>query len=636
MKASSDQVEKKSKPLTLEPGEVLALRPHRVSSTAVWAEKYRYLSADEDVAEPGPWSNKRVPYMVGIMDAADDPYIDALVCVKAAQVGWSEVTRNLLSRWIDEDPGPCMIVMPDELSCKEIMEERVRPMLRSSERLRPHLPKRAWDDKTLSIRTRTMPIYVGWATSATRMARRSIRYLIFEEVDKYPDFVGKEAEPIQLALKRSETYGHRSKTLLGCTPTTRVGNIWRWWTSCGVRKFFHVPCPKCHEYQRLSWSQMKWPKRGDVGYQEYADIVERDDLAEYECERCGERWKNRQKPAIVEKGVWANEDQVVNKDGEAVGPDKKSKRVGFHISSMYSPWVSWSKLVGEYLRALHDPGLMQDFRNSRLAEPFEEQLFSVLMSDVQQKIDAAPEPGILPEWAGVVLAGVDTQKDHFYFTIRAWGYGFRSQLLAYGICTDFGQLHSTCLGTMFKGPGGEMVPAVMSIDSGAGTGIDPAQSRTSEVYEFAASDPARIWPIKGANKKMHAPWRISRINDAGLLLRLIDSEYYKDMLWRLIRDDDPDRWRVHNQVDDDYCRQMVSEHKIMDRVGRTRKPIWTTITQGAPNHYWSAEAYGLAAADMMHIGLMPQTAEPQYPEDPEPERREEGSGGWAQSYRGKY
>lgn len=633
MSAAEIETDNRGIPPTLDEVEILSLRPDRVSSTALWAEKYRHLSEDEDVAEPGPWTNSRTPYLVGMMDAADDPYVDAVVCVKASQIGFTEMTRNLMCRWIDEDPGPCLILMPDELSAGEVMEERVQPMLKNNKRLRPMMPRRAWDSKTLKIKMRSMTIHAAWASSANRIARRAIRYLILDEVDKYPPFAGKEAEPIQLVLKRTETFGHRALALLGCTPTTRTGNIWRWWDSCGVRKFFHVPCPECREYQKLSWSQMKWPARGERSYLEYADVVERDDLGEYECERCEARWTNRQKPAIVEKGVWAGEDQVVNKDGEPVGPCNVSKRVGFHISSLYSPWVLWSKLIAEYLRAIHDPGLMQDFRNNRLAEPFEEQLMSVKRSDVTVKIDGAPEPGILPEWAGVVIAGVDTQKDHFYFAIRAWGHGFRSQLLHHGVCTDFDQLRRVCFETAFKGPGGEMAAAIMSIDSGAGKGVDPKQSRTSEVYEFAASDPARVWPIKGASHEMHAPWKLSRLNDAGLLLRLIASEYYKDMLWRLIRDEDGSRWMVHSQVDDDYCIQMVSEHKIMARSGHTRKPIWVPITLGAPNHYWSAETYCLAAADMMHIGLMPQPEE-EPTEEPDSKKRE--GGGWAQSHKGKY
>lgn len=623
---------KRGIPPALKPNEVLALRPDRVSSTALWAEKYRHLSDEEGVAEPGPWLNSRTPYLVGVMDAADDPFIDAVVFCKAAQIGWTEATRNLMCRWIDEDPGPCLILMPDEVSANEIMEERVLPMLRNNKRLQPLMPARAWDSKTLKIKMKSMTIYSAWATSANRIARRAIRYLILEEIDKYPEFVGKEAEPIQLVLKRNETFGHRAKTLLGCTPTIRSGNIWRWWKSCGVRKFFQVPCPECGKFQRLIWSQMKWPKRGDRSYIDFASIVERDGLGEYECEHCQARWENRQKPAIMQKGVWAGEDQVVTDDGEAVGPCDPSKRVGFHLSALYALWVPWSKLVAEYLRAIHDPGLMQDFWNSRLAQPFEEQLFSVKRSDVTVKIDTAPERGVLPEWAGVVIAGVDTQKDHFYFVIRAWGHGFRSQLLHHGVCTDFAQLQKACLDSSFKGPGGEMTPAILCIDSGAGVGVDPGQSRTSEVYEFAAKDPARVWPIKGSVRGMHAPWRLSRLNDVGLLLRLIISEYYKDMLWRLIRDDDASRWMVHSQVDDDYCMQMVSEHKIMSGTGRSRKPVWEPITMGAPNHYWSAEAYCLAAADMMHIGLMPQPEEPQAPQ-PDPDRRR---GGWAQSHKGKY
>ena len=51
-----------------------------------WAEKKRRLSTEAS-AEPGPWKNRRTPYLVEIMDAFIDPSVRHITFVAASQVG---------------------------------------------------------------------------------------------------------------------------------------------------------------------------------------------------------------------------------------------------------------------------------------------------------------------------------------------------------------------------------------------------------------------------------------------------------------------------------------------------------------------------------------------------------------------
>ena len=76
-----------------------------------WVAKYRVLT-DDDSSEPGPWNNARTPYLAAIMDCCGDPRVSEIVFVKASQVGGSEFTRNALAYWIDQDPGPALMVLP--------------------------------------------------------------------------------------------------------------------------------------------------------------------------------------------------------------------------------------------------------------------------------------------------------------------------------------------------------------------------------------------------------------------------------------------------------------------------------------------------------------------------------------------
>lgn len=86
-----------------------ALRPPQELTTAQWAEQSRVLSPAES-ARPGPWRNDVTPYLVGIMDAFDDPEVEDITFVKCTQVGGTSVMLNMIGKAICCDPGPMMMV----------------------------------------------------------------------------------------------------------------------------------------------------------------------------------------------------------------------------------------------------------------------------------------------------------------------------------------------------------------------------------------------------------------------------------------------------------------------------------------------------------------------------------------------
>src|SRR5690606_19035622 len=51
-----------------------------------------------------------------------------------------------------------------------------------------------------------------------------------------------------------------------------------------------------------------------------------------------------------------------------------------------------------------------------------------------------PAAKVVPAWASRIVMTVDTQKDHFWFVVRAWGAGFRSRRLHHGRVATFEEL----------------------------------------------------------------------------------------------------------------------------------------------------------------------------------------------------
>lgn len=562
-----------------------------------WAERHRVIPRGKS-SEPGKWRNARAPYLAGIMDAAVEPGVEEVVVVKGAQVGFSEAMRNVLGYWIAQDPGPCMLVMPTEQSAQQAIDERIRPMVQWTRPLADLAPRTREDDRLDLIRFGTMEVYTGWSRSPQALASRPLRYIMFDEVDKYPPFSGKEADPYSLGLKRLATYGHRARSIAGSTPTTRMGPIWQLWERSTRRFHYEVPCPDCGKYQRLEWGRVHYADaRPGESRTQHADRVKRLGLAVYKCRHCEAEWHHESLSRLLPKGRWTPE--------EGGG---SMRRVGFHLPSLYSRMVSWSALAAEWIEAQGYPSLLMDFVNSRLGEPFEEQVDKVAEEGFREKMKGAGPPRVVPDWTDAVIATADVQKGHVHFLIRAWGRGLVSRLLDRGTVTTWRELEDR----VFKGlpeplvteQGEQVVPAVLGIDS---------RYRTDEVRAFAQQHPGRVVPLMGSAQANSQPMREQAIRGYyGVVQVTLNTHSWKDVLSGLIRDENPDRWQLFHGLSEDYAMQMSSERKIHDPKLNVHR--WEVTSKGRANHDWDMEAYQVAMAHRIGVAALPVFDEAEKPE----------------------
>ncbi len=223
-----------------------------------WSDQFRRLDVKTS-AEPGQWATARTPYLKGIMDAFADPYVDEITVMAASQVGKTEAMYNMLGFIIDQDPGPTLMVSPRADDAKSVSYNRVRPMIECSPILSKYIPINTDDITKLEYHFDRMILYFAGSNSPADLASRPIRYLFLDEVDKYPKFSGREADPIKLASERQKTFWNK-KTVKVSTPTTREGYIFREYDKSDQRRF-HVPCPHCGKKQVLLFGQIKWLDR---------------------------------------------------------------------------------------------------------------------------------------------------------------------------------------------------------------------------------------------------------------------------------------------------------------------------------------------------------------------------------------
>ena len=619
------------------PAERSAWKPQDRLRPAAWSERHRVLSRMQS-ARPGRWKNAQAPYLAGLMDLCTRRGVEELTIVKAAQMGVSEALRNVIGYFAHQEPDPILLVLPDEQTGRKIVAQRIVPLLRTTPCLAELFTSASRDIQLRHISLANgFTLRLGWSGSPASLASDPCRVVINDEVDKFQPWSGRESDPISLGYARTQTYEGRRLIINVSTPTTADGLITRRFESASTILRFHVPCPHCGNFQTLAFSNIKWTKFGCGDPAEEAAKIEAEKAAWYECAHCHRVIDEPQRIAMIRGGRW----QADGEDGPLT--DSLRGRVGVHLWAAYCLWIPLYRIAAEFVRCKDDPISLMGFTNSWLGEPFRQQITHSKVEVFAAKCDEGRPARVVPDWAVALLATVDTQKDHFYYVIRAWGFGYRSQRIDHGMARTFDELRERVLHAQYPSADHQnhMSIRAVAIDSGGTTSL--SGSRTHEVYRFALTDPARIHAMKGASHITDMPIRTKRVTyrppDASVapypvFLTLFEPNHFKDRLasaiQAMIPDVDPEtgevtgeaeQWSLNDQQDADYNRQMTSEHKVLLRkAGNRQTQAWVPISSSAANHYWDCEVMQFALADMLRVDLIPRpqvrSSEPQYRQPP--------------------
>lgn len=558
-----------------------ALKSPDVLTVSQWAEKFRVL--DDSSNLKGRWSNDVTPYLIGIMDAMNDPSIRKIFFCKASQVGGTEALINMLAYIITQSPAPAMIVYPNDDLAKDISNDKLKPAFR----LIPELKKifRENQSKELRLKFQTMTIYLRGARSPSKLASKPIKYLFFDEIDKMGGASKKEASPYNLALERTKTYRPQEKVYACSTPTLRTNYIWNLHENANEVRHYFVRCPHCGEWIELKWKQIVYDSDENRDMSNY----ERAQTAIYVCQECGCGIDDTHKPKMLREGEW----RAVKKRG--VGAPKT---VGFWISSLYSVFLKWSDIVEEFLDSKDDPEKLQNFANSWLAEPWEDTKLKTSEDLVMERQTELAEFAV-PEWAELITAGVDVQETSLYYSIRAFGEYTTSQNLTHGQVLSFADIEEIMNAEFQTEDGRKMIVNLALIDSGF---------QADATYDFCVDNSDWAMPCKGASNPMADRYKISKVDKAGskaygMRLVLVDGEQYKDSIAsRMRRDNGRGSWMVYKGCDEEYAKQVTAEHKVFVTSANGKRHLrWVEKHSHAENHYLDCEVYAMAAAEILGV-----------------------------------
>lgn len=571
------------------------LMPEPNLSVDEWADGNLMLD-DTTSAEPGRYRVDRTPYCREPMEclSATSP-IQKVVLMWGAQLGKSTTGNAWAGYVIDNSPGPMLGVFPRVQDAMDYSRLRIEPMIAATPRLRQRVASKWTRDGGNTLATKKFPggvLLLTGANSAAGLKSRPIRYLFLDEVDEYPWDVEDQGDPIALAVRRTNTFGHRRKILITSTPTIQGRSRVETEFEASDRRRYHVPCPECGELQVLVFNRLKWPKGKPEDVQ-------------YECEHCERRFSEIEKRHFLPAGQW-------------IAEGEPGIVAGFHLPSWYSPlgWLSWREIALEWVEKHGDPNGLKTFVNTIMAETYEDRG----ESPPWQRLFDRREPyeiGTCPEGVVFVTVGVDVQKDRIEASIWGWGYDRESWLIDHRVFggniwnDETWEPVTELLHERFPGAGGRSFPvAEMAVDTGHAQDAVASWSR-------GVAD-RRVMMVKGDHWKnwsvvIGAPTKSEvRIDGkkTGLLLWSVGGALIKQETYGLIGLDTPDdgepypKGYVHlPMITREFCEQMVAEDLVN---GTDSKGYPTRIWQKHRdrNEALDCRVYARAAAERHGLGRM--------------------------------
>lgn len=382
-----------------------------------WADEHIWL-AGEAAAEPGKFHSSRTPYMREVMEClSPQSIVDIVVGMMSTQIAKTLNGQIAMGYYTHRRPWPMAAYLPRDTDAANHSKLKMQPMINAT----PVLRARMVDGVPRSDNTVHTKLFPGGlikflgAEAEASFRHMSYGFIHASEITSWPHDIEGQGDPTTLLLKRMDTYtGHGSKLYLESSPTLhKLCRIERWFLDSD-QSYYFVPCPLCGHYQTLVWPQIKYKRDDNYNLIPIAKGLQAEPM--YECESCNRLFAEDHKEAIMAYGV---------AEWRPTNPDIKHIR-GFHLNSLYSPFVSWNIIVKEWIRANKEKDRTQliAFTNTRLAETWKE---DVEVQDADRLASHREAyPAEVPAGVCMLTASVDVQGDRLEVEVKGWGPGMES------------------------------------------------------------------------------------------------------------------------------------------------------------------------------------------------------------------
>lgn len=482
-----------------------AAKPNPELSIVDWAEQRRHVASDAGSPRPGKWSNATTPFAIEMMEclSPDHPaHLVTLMC--ASQLVKTEVGLNWIGQTIDVDPASFLVLEPSLDEVRLFSATRFDPMVSATPALKGKvyevIERSRAGSTTKTKRFRGGTLHIGSAGASKDLQQKSVKRVFADEVSEYPEDAGGRGDPLDQAIARTD--GHADYKVLAAStpkelPTCRITALYE----RGDRRRYYVACPDCGARQTLELEQ----------------LVRQGDAVAYVCAACGVLVGEEHKTAMLAGGVWLKtypSESSENPAPPAVFEGAELERwrarategrePSFHLSQLYSPFKTWSRLLKEAEDA-DTQEKKKTFRQQKLGLAWDPAVDAPDHEALAAAKGAQVERGVVPAWACLLTGAADVQNDRIEWATYAWGPHQMGARIDWGVCegdtatsAPYVELAKV---VQRRWPGRATVPLGLDwfgIDSGG------AEGRTAKVYEFVRNA-IGLKALKGSSKHDSLP-----------------------------------------------------------------------------------------------------------------------------------
>lgn len=567
------------------------LKPLPKTSVSHWADNYRMLSSGIS-AEPGKWKTSRAPYQKDIMNAFTEPGIHRVVVKSSSQIGKSDMMNNVIGRFAHLDPCAIMMIQPTIDMAQDYSKTRIAPMIRDTKVLNNLFYDVKSRDANNTILSKVFPggrLIMCGANSPAGLASRPIRILLADEVDRFPDSAGTEGDPVDLAAKRMTTFWNSCMGLFS-TPTNEGTSRIDEEYLAGTQEEWQHKCPNCGEYHLLRHIDMT------VDYKEIKTpsgkktVIVND--VKWRCPHCGFSFSEKEMKQTPQKYISRNADAL------------KNGIRSFFVNGFTSPWMTWTRIMREWLEAKGDPEREKVIMNTVFGESYKQKgAFEDEQIFLRRRESYGAE---LPNGVLLLTAAIDTQDNRLEYEVVGWGkeeecWGIRKGIVlgAPNQARTWKEIDNILDKTYHFADGKGLKVVRTFIDSGG--------HYTSDVYNYCQKNfYKQRFAIKGrGGPGIPLIYKIAKANNAKAPLILLGVDDGKQQIMDRLSIDSPGPLYFHfpqdegikelsnRGYDDLYFKGIISEHKKVYKRNGVLREVWET-TKNVRNEPLDLRNYNLA------------------------------------------
>jgi phage terminase large subunit GpA-like protein len=498
-----------------------------------------------------------------------DSRVKWLIAIAPTQSGKTVLLQVSVADTIDQDPGPGLYLLPDQISSKKNLQEKIINMITSSPALAAHMTGRVRDISKTEIELDNMTIYPGWAGSLGTTSSLPMKRVWIDEARLMGLTVGNESNAIQTGEDRLTTYFKAGigQGIIVSSPSV-VGDllhsqldakgtsIWAW----------AVPCPACRKYQRLDF---------------FKNVKIKDDV-KCVCKFCGAGFTD-----LDDKREWNNKgmymrlllndnnelvETEIDEDGNAEYPFEVTPRMAFMWDSLVSPFRTFYAIGHKYLETKDKLYDYKHFIQCWLARFWIDDISKTTVTNLKSHCKGYSKKDV-PAKVKVLFTGIDTQDNGFYCVTRGHGANKFTALVDEFFCPcpiDIADerdiikiITRDIMDRVYVGEKGESWKIAMAA-------IDTGGHRTKTIYRVATNFPKLIM-VKGRDNQSTTYSYNKELN----LYLVRTSEYLEETEKKC---ESPSWWLPEN-ISTDYLTQFVAVRKIREKNKKTGTEtiIWKKI-----------------------------------------------------------